>query len=253
MRCWCCNYVILSGSRVKHFKRPSTLRTIAWRSGLVKLSMNTRLKFFTTLLLITIATSVSSSESQISVQGLFGGAAVISADGQEFLLKRGQERHGIRLLEADSEKAVVSIDGKTLTLYLSQHIGSTFAAPGKNQVHINMNSNRQYITTGSINGRSASFLVDTGANVIAINAQMAKLLGISLYDGVETQVVTASGTRRGIHVFLKEVMVGSIRRNNVAAVVIDGDHPREILLGMSFLQHVDMSENGKLMVLTSKL
>lgn len=215
--------------------------------------MKTPIKTLAALLSLTMAMPAWPGNAQISVQGLFGGAAVIVVDGQEVLLKRGQERQGVRLIEADSEKAVVQVDGETLTLYLSQHIGSSFAEPGKSQVHINMNNNRQYITTGSVNGRSASFLVDTGANVVAINSKMAKLLNISLYDGVVTQVATASGTKSGTHVFLKEVMVGGIRRNNVAAVVIEGDHPREILLGMSFLQHVDMSENGKLMVLTSKL
>ena len=37
------------------------------------------------------------------------------------------------------------------------------------------------------------------------------------------------------------------------AVIFGGDHPKDILLGMSFLQHVDISENAGLMVLTSKL
>jgi aspartyl protease family protein len=52
---------------------------------------------------------------------------------------------------------------------------------------------------------------------------------------------------------LKEMTVGEIKRNNVQAIIIDGENPKDILLGMSFLQHVDISEKAGLMVLTSKL
>jgi aspartyl protease family protein len=54
-------------------------------------------------------------------------------------------------------------------------------------------------------------------------------------------------------VVLKEVQVGPIRQTNVRAVITEGDYPRDVLLGMTFLQHVDISENAGLMVLTSKL
>ncbi|MFT7222457.1 MAG: aspartyl protease family protein, partial [Candidatus Azotimanducaceae bacterium] len=139
------------------------------------------------------------------------------------------------------------------TLYLSTHIDSSFATAEKSRVMINMTDNRQYITAGTINGRPVTYLVDTGANVIALNSVMAKSLDIALYDGVKTNVSTAGGTETATRVLLKRVSVGGISRSNVAAVVIDGAYPRQILLGMSFLQHVDINENGRLMILTSKL
>ena len=49
------------------------------------------------------------------------------------------------------------------------------------------------------------------------------------------------------------MQVGDIKQVNIQAVILGGEHPKDILLGMSFLQHVDISENAGLMVLTSKL
>lgn len=191
--------------------------------------------------------------TQIEVKGLFSGAAVLVIDGREQLLKKGQtSTEGIKLLSADSSQAVVLIDGEQKTLMLSQRINASFAQSEKGQVHIPVNDRRQYLTTGSINGRPVKYLVDTGANVIALSSSTARRLGIGLHEGTRTSVTTASSTAQATSVFLKEVQVGEIRRSNVRAVVIDGDYPRDILLGMSFLQHVDISENGGLMVLTAK-
>lgn len=207
----------------------------------------------TFLIIVCMPVTHPALGSEVVVKGLFGGAAVIVVDGREILIKKGQKKAGILLVQADSEKAVVEIDGQQRTLYLSTHIDSSFATAEKSQVMINMTDNRQYITAGTINGRPVTYLIDTGANVIALNSDMAKSLDIALYDGVKTNVSTAGGTERAIRVVLKRVSVGGISRSNVAAVVIEGSHPQQILLGMSFLQHVDINENGRLMVLTSKL
>ena len=64
---------------------------------------------------------------------------------------------------------------------------------------------------------------------------------------------TASEDLEVTRVMLKEMTVGEIKRNNLQAIIINGENPKDILHGMSFLQHVDISEKAGLMVLTSKL
>jgi aspartyl protease family protein len=79
------------------------------------------------------------------------------------------------------------------------------------------------------------------------------MLGLSIEDGVKVNASTASEDLQATMVMVEEMVVGDITRNNVQAIIIDGENPKDILLGMSFLQHVDISEKAGLMVLTSKL
>jgi len=215
------------------------------------LDMTRRMKLSLALLLLL---PVSSLAIEIEVRALFSGAAMFVIDGQDQLLKTGQvSRSGVELVEANPSEAVVRINGQTRTLQLSGRISSTFEKPENPRVLVKMAENRQYITTGSINGRPVRYLVDTGANVVVINANMAKTLGLSVEEGVEAYASTASEDLQVTMVILKEMSVGEIKRSNVQAIIMDGENPKDILLGMSFLQHVDISEKAGLMVLTSKL
>lgn len=205
-------------------------------------------------LILLLLLPFSSLAIEIEVRALFNGAAMFVIDGQDQLLKTGQvSRSGVELVEANPSEAIVLINGQTRTLQLSGRISSTFEKPDKTRVLIKMAENRQYITTGSINGRLVRYLVDTGANVVVINANMAKTLGLSVEEGVPAYASTASDDLQVTMVMLKEMSVGEIKRSNVQAIIIDGENPKDILLGMSFLQYVDISEKAGLMVLTSKL
>jgi aspartyl protease family protein len=209
------------------------------------------MKLFPVLLLLL---SLPSLAVEIEVRALFSGAAMFVIDGENQLLKKGQvSRSGIELIEANHREAVVRINGQTRTLHLSDRISSSFERPEKVQVLISMAANRQYITAGSINGRPVRYLVDTGANVVAINANTARMLGLSTADGIKVNASTASDDLQVTMVMIQEMVVGEITQKNVQAIIIDGENPKDILLGMSFLQHVDISENAGLMVLTSKL
>jgi aspartyl protease family protein len=191
---------------------------------------------------------------EIEVRALFSGAAMFVIDGENQLLKKGQvSSSGVELIDANPSEAVVRINDQTRTLRLSDRISSSFEKPVKVKVLIKMAANRQYITAGSINGRPVRYLVDTGANVVAINANTARMLGLSTADGVKVNASTASDDLQVTMVMIEEMVVGEITRKNVQAIIIDGENPKDILLGMSFLQHVDISENAGLMVLTSKL
>ena len=95
--------------------------------------------------------------------------------------------------------------------------------------------------------------LDTGANVISLDSSLAAQLGISLDGARRGLAQTAGGETEVSFVTLKDVQVGAIKQHNVRAVVTHASHPPYVLLGMTFLQHVDIRENAGLMVLTSKL
>ena len=104
-----------------------------------------------------------------------------------------------------------------------------------------------------INGLPVGFLVDTGASSVAMNAGEARRLGIDFrVDGDSTYVSTASGVARAYRVRLDRVKVGAIELRNVEALVVDGSSPTEVLLGMSFLQRLELMNQGDHLTLRRK-
>ena len=190
--------------------------------------------------------------ADIEVLGLFKGAALLEVDGEQKLLKVGQQWKGVALLEADSRQAVADINGERMTLTVSTHIGTSFQVPETREVRVRKNSQRQYITTAEINGRRVKVLVDTGANIIAMNSATARAMGVDFTRGTPSRVATASGVVQAWSVTLDRVDVGGILVNHVQASVLEGSHPDIVLLGMSYLQHVEMREVDGVLSLISK-
>ena len=190
--------------------------------------------------------------AEIEVLGLFKGAALLKVDGEQKLLKVGQVWNDVTLLEANSKEALADIGGERVRLTVSRRISSNFTVPESRQVVIRKNDRRQYITNAEINGRRTAVLVDTGANIIALNANTARAMGVDYKKGVPSRVATASGVVNAWAVTLDSVDVGGIRINHVQASVLEGAFPEVVLLGMSYLQHVELRERDGVLSLTSK-
>lgn len=190
----------------------------------------------------------------IQAQGLLKGAAVLTIDGRQQLLKVGNRSpEGVLLVSADPKQAMIEIDGQRHTLTLSRHITSNYNPTlAATEVSIRRNNFNQYITDARLNGRRLSVLVDTGANAIALNTGDAQRIGLDYKSGTQTKVQTASGLADAYMVKLRSVNVGGINVDNVDGFVIDGDFPQMVLLGMSFLEHVDLREEGGILYLKGK-
>jgi aspartyl protease family protein len=92
---------------------------------------------------------------------------------------------------------------------------------------------------GRIEGRKLSFMVDTGASVIALTASDAGHLGIHPAQGeFVTEVKTANGIVRAAPVRLDEVEVGDLVVRDVAALVMPDEALSDNLLGLSFLSRL---------------
>lgn len=187
------------------------------------------------------------AQTQVSVEALMPGMVVITVDGKRHTLRRGATVAGVTLIDASAEEAVLEIAGEERRLGVSDRVSAAFTAPGVRQIDIPRNERMQYQTTAMINGRRTDVLVDTGANIVAMNAAQAQRLGIPPGSGQATRVETAGNTLTGRAVNLDSVDVGGIRVDNVRATVLEGEYPRMILLGMTFLEHVSLQErNGVL-------
>jgi aspartyl protease family protein len=146
------------------------------------------------LTVFLLVASVVTAEPFVQVVGLFKGKAVLQIDSRQVVLGIGQTSpEGITLVEADSKSAVIEVNGQRKLLHLSRQINAGFEKPNVRQVKINKNKNSQYRVAGSINGRRQVFLVDTGANVLALSSESAARLGINFQrDGRKSRVVSRS-------------------------------------------------------------
>lgn len=94
-----------------------------------------------------------------------------------------------------------------------------------------------YRAEAFINGVKTSVMVDTGATDVAISQRLAERLAITSNRAIRTQ--TANGDTVAYMTRLSSVKLGGIVANDVAAIItpnLDGD----VLLGMSFLNRMDV-------------
>ena len=185
-----------------------------------------------------------------------GNKVLLSIDGSRMLRSREDGvRDGVRVINITADNVEVEVDGRRRQLHLGSH--DTVSTPFKERSHeivtITRNNHGMYTTVGSINSLPVSFLVDTGASSIAMNAAHARRLGLA-YDikGEPTLVSTASGITKAYAIRLDTVSVGTIQLRNVQAVVIEGGFPTEVLLGMSFLGQLEIQRDGATMRLKQK-
>ena len=59
------------------------------------------------------------------------------------------------------------------------------------------------------------------------------------------------GQHLGIRSRWRSVSIGELRLNDVKAVVIDGDSPRNVLLGMNVLSRFEIDQRENLLILRS--
>lgn len=198
--------------------------------------------------------SFAGAELLISANALFEGRAVLTIDGRQRLLRVGEtSAEGVRLVSASAREAVIEVDGQRSTLTLSRAIGGGFATPERRQASTQRNARGEYRVAGTINGRQLTLLVDTGANVVALNSGEARRLGIDYrLHGMPSRVQTASGVVDAWSVTLERVEIAGIVVRNVAASVLEGEHPDPALLGMSWLSRVGMREDSGVLYLEER-
>ena len=209
------------------------------------------MKFVRLLIIGLVVVIVSFAQAEdILVMGLFKDMAILTIDGKKRKLRVGQTSpEGVKLISANSEEAVLEIQGKHETYQLGSQISTRFIQDKKAIAQI-WPTQGMYLTSGSINGQPVDFLIDTGASWVAMNSHHARRLGIDYrYLGIQSWAGTANGRARVYIVKLKKVTVGEIELHNVDGAVMDGGSPTTILLGNSFLNRLEMSRKGEMLML----
>lgn len=207
------------------------------------------------IVLIVLCLSFSTHAAQsIKVLGLFNGKAYLNIDGNNKLLADGESFNGITLIQATARWAKIK-DSNGLIRQVSTGgaVTNSYKKPQRTSLKIYPNSKGMYEVNGHINNSPISFLIDTGATYVAMSERHAKKIGIDYKrKGIKSLATTASGTVATWEVTLDAVDIGGIKVNFVPAAVISGDHPYQVLLGMSYLKNIKVEQDGNTMVLQKK-
>lgn len=189
----------------------------------------------------------------VGLAGLFPGKALLSIDGgAPRTVSVGTKTHeGVRVLSVSSETATIEIEGKKRVLRVGQDLVSQASTQGGGRAVLTADSSGHFVTTGNINGTTVRFLVDTGATMVSLGASDARRLGIDASKGQPGMVNTANGVAAVSHVKLDTVRVGEIVVHGVDALVHQQDMP-VALLGMAFLNRLEMQRDGQTMTLRKR-
>src|SRR6266853_4229810 len=203
------------------------------------------------LIVASLLWSATGWTAEVSVIGLFPGKAVVVIDGgAPRVLSVGQKPvDGVSLISTDRESATLLVDGEKRTLRIGQHQAGPAPASSSQSATLTADARGHFVVDGQINGGAMRFLVDTGATAVSLSAADASRLGIDYRKGQPGLMGTANGTVAAYRVKLDTVRVGDIVVNNIDAAVIEGNEMPFALLGMSFLNRMEMKREGQTMVL----
>jgi aspartyl protease family protein len=211
------------------------------RSGLVGLVAS---------LLVLFGGAGQAWAQSVSLAGRMGDRALLVVDGKPHTVAVGSSVGGVRLLRWRGEVAEISVDGQTRELQPGGTPAVVGGAPpanaGAREVVLSAGLGGHFVTTGAVNGKSARFMVDTGATLVAMGQDDAARLGVDL-TGARTGITqTANGPVQVQLVMLSAVRVGEVEVRNVGAAVLPQPMPY-LLLGNSFLTRFQMQRDNDTM------
>ena len=195
----------------------------------------------------------AAAAADIALVGVIGNkAAVIAVDGGDpNTVKVGQTWNGITVLSVEKDRATMEVEGSRRVLLQGEHYRRSAASSERAQVTLAAGRGGHFVGEGAINGNPVRFLVDTGATAVALPASVAQRAGIDYRKGQRAMSSTANGVVQVYRVSLDSVRLGDIELQSVDGVVFENGLDTA-LLGMSFLNRLEMKRDGDTMTLTRR-
>jgi len=202
-------------------------------------------------LLLFVACALPAQAADVSLIGVLGDrAAVIAIDGGEpKTIKVGQTWNGVKVIAVEKTRATVEIGGKPQVLQLGQHRRGAPASDSRQSVTLAADPRGHFFADATVNDQPVRFVVDTGASVVVLSGADAERLGLDYRKGQPARMQTANGATTGFYVKLDRVRVGGIELRNIDGVVVEQGLGAFGLLGMSFLNRLEMRRDGEKMEL----
>jgi len=207
--------------------------------------------FISVWLLVGAAAALAADD--VALIGVIGDKAAVLAvaGGEPKTVKVGQTWNGITVLAVERDRATVDIRGEKRVLPIGQHYRAAGMTTDRGKVVLAADPRGHFFADGAVNGIAVRFVVDTGATVVALPRQDAERLGLDYRHGQRAMTHTANGVVPTYLLKLDTVRIGGIEVHNVDAAVIDGGL-EQALLGMSFLNRVQLERDGATMTLIQR-
>ena len=115
------------------------------------------------------------------------------------------------------------------------------------EIVLERNRYGHYVFDGEINGKTVTFLVDTGATTISIPANLQTYLQLKI--GPAIKVSTANGVATAYLTSLDQLKLGNILLSNIEASLNPGLPDDHILLGMNVLKNLELVQRGDSLII----
>ncbi len=206
-------------------------------------------RHFTRIAWVLGLASGFAAAQDVGLAGVMGSKAMLMINGGEpQAVAVGQTLEGVKVVSVQGDQAVIEIGGKKRPLRVGQHAVGAAPADGSGKVVLTADTQGHFYTTGTINGTSVRFIVDTGATMISLGATDARRIGLDFNRGQKGMTQTANGQSVVSKVSLDTVRIGDVTLHNVDALIHQNEMPMA-LLGMSFLNRMEMQRDGSTMTL----
>lgn len=125
------------------------------------------------------------------------------------------------------------------------------AVSSENRVVLQKNRYGHYVASGRINNHAVNFIVDTGATSISVPWTVAERIPLDL--GLPMIAETANGAIQVYDTRLDNVEIGNVSVSNVRANINPHMQGEQVLLGMSFLNQLELNfKDGEMSLIQQK-
>ncbi len=129
----------------------------------------------------------------------------------------------------------------------NQDLSLNLDAEGARELTLQRNRSGHYVANGNINNTPVVFLLDTGASDVSVPEKLAQEIGLK--RGGPMVYKTANGLVTVYATRLAKVDLGGIVLQQVRASINPNMQGNEVLLGMSFLKHLEFTQRGDTLIL----
>jgi len=129
----------------------------------------------------------------------------------------------------------------------NQNLNANVTSSGVREVVLQRNRDGHYVASGLINGKQVEFMLDTGASDVSIPGDIADAL--RLKRGQPATYSTANGYITSYLTRISSLDLGGIELHDIRASINPHMGGDTILLGMSFLKHLEFTQRGDTLII----